>query len=688
MPDALRSTLTLCLVLSACGGSADGSQTSAASLGGGDDSGGGESCASCGAPGSGTGHGTAGSVDDTGCVPPCDDDDGGSDETGGGVDVPCNGDRYWDPSKVATLSVPDSTTGKTYYVDGDGGSDENDGTSFDDAFATIGRAVEVVAAGDTVRIGAGFYREGIRLVGVSGTSTQPITFGPYGNGEVILDGSPEVTGWTPEAGTVWSVPLTFTPVAVVVDATPLKEVSHGQTALVPEEGPAGVTSGSGKWYFDPDTQVLHADMGAVLGDGDPNDADVIVPEFDGAQEHVYWYDAAYLRFYGLTVRGSGAGGIWGYGDSGHVTVEWCNVQFNGKGGVIFPAGEGNAVLTSHVYHNVLQNWPRGNNENTGGGWPSAIGGYGNLGMVARGNVVHRNGGEGILTYGSEAGLQTGGVIVEDNVVFDNWSVNVYIDNQPDCIVRRNLIYDHAPDFADLLADNDYMREDVGRKLTPQGVMLADEEWSSDASNGNAHLAGTQVYANIIASCKVGIRDYAEGENAEANHGLIDTLIANNTIILPQYESPDYNAGIQILDNGDNNSGTRIVNNIVLGFGVGQLVVLEQPSGLTGVELDHNVYFAPGAGFRLGEALVDFAGFRAAYPELDAASVFADPLLAAPDSYAGAGLFDPSGVALDADSPALGHGETQSAFAEDFFGVAMHEPWDAGAVQGGDPACGG
>jgi len=599
--------------------------------------------------------------------------------------VECKG-RYWDPAEVATLSVPDSTTGATYYVDGAAGSDGNDGTSPAKAFKTIAKAVSVVVAGDTVRIRAGFYREGIN-VQTSGEPGKPITFGPYGDGEVILDGSPEVKGWTVDAGKIWKVKLSFKPIGVVVSETPLKEVSHGQTQLVPIEGKAGVTEGSGKWYFDDPTQTLYADMGAALGDGDPNQADIIVPKDDGAQEHVYFYNASNIRFYGLTIRGSGAAGVWGYGSD--VTVESCDIKFNGKAGVVFqePGAKNNAVLKSHIYHNILLNWPRGNNENTGGGWPSAIGAYANLGMIARGNVVHKNGGEGILTYGTEAGVQSGQVIIEDNVVYDNWSVNVYIDNQPGCVVRRNFIYDHAPSFDDLLAKNSYMTDDVGRKLTPQGVMLADEEWSSDATNGYANLAGTKVYDNIIASCKVGIRDYAEGSSAEANHGLKDTLIANNTILLPQYQSPDYNAGIYLGDNGSNNTGSFVVNNIIYGFGVGQLVYLSQSSGITGVTFDNNVYFATSGADAAFEPGGNFDGFKAASPSWDSASIFADPQLAAPSSYTGAMIFDPKGASIGASSPAVGRGAAQSGFAEDFYGAPLASPWDVGAVQHDDMGCG-
>jgi hypothetical protein len=110
----------------------------------------------------------------------------------------------WTPDIIA---VPPSGTGRTFYVDGTNGSNANNGTTSTTAFKTIARALSVpLAAGDTVLIRKGLYREGIDLNAAnsaSGTAAKPITFGSFGDGEVILDGSTRVIGWTLVSGTVW-----------------------------------------------------------------------------------------------------------------------------------------------------------------------------------------------------------------------------------------------------------------------------------------------------------------------------------------------------------------------------------------------------------------------------------------------------------------------------------------------------
>ncbi|HSN21251.1 MAG TPA: hypothetical protein VLS49_11270, partial [Usitatibacter sp.] len=358
----------------------------------------------------------------------------------------------WPTWTKQVIAVPPSTTGITYYVDGTSGNDANAGTSATAAFKTIKKAVATIAAGDTVLIRKGLYREGIDLgSGPSGTATKPITFGSYGDGEVILDGSTKVTGWTLVSGTVWQAQASFKPIGVVVNEVALRQVTQGQGgSTAPQVGLAGVTSGSGKWYVS-SSNVITADFGTVLGNGDPNQADIVVPNNNGAQTHIYWYGVSYVTFKGLTVRGSGSNGLWGYGS--HVTVDSCDIKFNGKAAVSFmvdsasTVNSDNAVIYSHAYHNVLLNWPRGNNGymEAGGGWPGTIVWDTNLRPVARGNVVHMNGGEGIISYGTASGHSSGSALFEQNVAYDNWSVNMYFDNQPNNVARQNLLFNHPPD---------------------------------------------------------------------------------------------------------------------------------------------------------------------------------------------------------------------------------------------------
>ena len=94
----------------------------------------------------------------------------------------------------------------TYYVDGDAGSDDNDGLSSapgasgQGPWATIGKANATLKAGDEVQILAGTYADLIRPAADGTADDARITYRPYGDGEVVLTGNSLVDG--PSGGTL------------------------------------------------------------------------------------------------------------------------------------------------------------------------------------------------------------------------------------------------------------------------------------------------------------------------------------------------------------------------------------------------------------------------------------------------------------------------------------------------------
>jgi hypothetical protein len=528
--------------------------------------------------------------------------------------------------------------------------------------------VSLVAAGDTVLIRKGLYREGINMTsGGSGSAGKPITFGAYGDGEVILDGSKAVT-WTLSSGTVSTASPGFTPSAVVVNEVPLKQTTSA----------ANVTSGSGRWYFG--SGVLTADLGTAS----PNSADVVVPNNTNAQEHVYFYNNDYLTFKGLTIRGSGSNGIWGYGNN--ITIESCVIKFNGKAAVSFQSdgGVNNKVLTSHIYHNVLTNWPRGNNgyASAGGGWPGTVIWWSGLNPVARGNIVHMNGGEGILTYGTQAGVTTGGALFEQNMVYDNWSVNIYVDNQVNAVIRNNFIFNHPPNTAN------YINGNASLAKFSVCMMLADEYNSSDGTNNHANLSGTQVYNNIIAGCRIGIRDYSEGTPTQQYHGMKNAVIANNTIIMP-YDKAPYAAagsdifGIYLVDNGNNNTNSRIQNNIIYGFTGDPLMFSEYSGTIPGININYNEYYSVTGSTMFGYGPSWISATWATWKSVtgaDANSKYANPLLVDVTQFRASGTtpYDYANANLGSGSPAAGAGTSQAATFNFNFTGASRSGWNIGA----------
>lgn len=591
----------------------------------------------------------------------------------------------------ATVAVAPSATGTTYYVDAKNGNDSNTGTSAGTALKTIGASVGKVTAGDTVLIKAALYREVVDLSGISGAAGKPITFGSFGDGEVIVDGSTAVTGWVKSSGTVWQAQVAggSNIDTVVVNSVPLAR--YVTTTAVP-------ASGTGQWYFDGGT-TLYADMGPV----NPTNAaaDVMVVRFNHADSTLFLGGSSYLNIIGLSIRGSGWAGIWSYpasvGVGGeHVNIAYCDIKFNDGAGLIFTGGSNNSSLYNRVYHNVLNNWPFGANGYAvdGGGWPGALGWSQEANPLARGNVVSLNGGEGVISYGNGMAnnLQSGNTLFEQNVAYDNWSMNSYVDNQPNHVIRGNLFFRHSPNTTWMWDPTDVYSMEKFRTC----LGLADEFGSGEPA-GTPALANVQVYNNLFVGCRYGINDYFE---STTGHGMKNDLIVNNTIIMDTWNYTDeYVAGISVNDNGANNSSTLIANNIIQrpkdctapGLAC-PLIGTMGPSKLTGITFSNNVYYAsgtPASGTSLfatnaanSAALKDFAAWKT-FEGADASSVYQDPGLAGASTIepTGNGSFDYTLAGVGAGSPAKGLASPQtSVFTTDFAGAMRGASWTAGALQ--------
>jgi hypothetical protein len=599
--------------------------------------------------------------------------------------------KIWQSGNVTT---PVSGTGATWYVATDG-SDSNNGSTAATPFATFAKAYAVLQPGDTVLIRAGLYRQPLNLInGIGGQPGKPITFGAYGDGEVIIDTSPVIpaASWTQVTGSVWRAPLGVQPDAIVVNDVPLKPAlaaSYTAAASPPPTDPSRVTPGSGLWAYVGGTLTVD------FGTSTPATAALVIPAAGNASP-VYWYGKDYLVFNGLTARGSGAAGIWGYGSN--VMVSQCNSEFNDKAGINFMAMQGNAnannqALYNRVYQNAMLNWPRGNNgyAEAGGGWSGGLAFSFSLNGVARGNLVYANGGEGIISYGSAPATQTGGTLFEQNVSMDNWSVGMYFDNQPNDIARQNIVYFSGYDTASWIHpyDPNVYPWNTLYKFNA-GISIGDECNSSGANPCTANLANTQLYDNLIVGYRMGIAEYWEGNamlTSGSPHGLKNTLIANNTIVMMPTTPPGtYTVGLYLWDNQGANLNSFVYNNLIVGFDNTEPVIWYQGSGADpGVTVDNNAYWNAGFAntFNLGFNTVandSFAQWRQQSGN-DIHGLFGNPVLVNLNALASPANapYDYRNAQLAAGSPLLGAGiPLDSRFTITLTGATRSGSWNIGA----------
>ena len=187
----------------------------------------------------------------------------------------------------------------------------------------------------------------------------------------------------------------------------------------------------------------------------------------------------------------------------YITVQNVTVTGCSSHGVLI-TGKYVVFENSRVFGTVTEN---GTSKCSGsGGRGSAVKvQLGGENVLIRNNTVYNNCGEGI------AATRGIGVRIEDNIVYDNFSVNVYIDNSPSSSATGNTIYNTN--------DSRYFRNGAGAVC----VLLGTENY---AGWGN-QLKNVLVEGNTIRDCTKGIRFYGEvgGIVPDAN-----VVIRNNTFM--------------------------------------------------------------------------------------------------------------------------------------------------------------
>jgi len=275
------------------------------------------------------------------------------------------------------------------------------------------------------------------------------------------------------------------------------------------------------------------------------------------------------------------------------------------------SGDYGLVEGCRVYNNVRSNV---NCSRTRGDWSSGLSAArAPTGVIMRRNTAWNNWGEGISAY--EAYSTT----IEDNVSYDNYSVNLYISDAVGTLAQRNLVYSTGAITCG------------GAQL---GIAISSEEQSPSNSD-------TTLINNLVANAKINFYFYSADSD-----GMTNTLIANNTFV-----NSRSGTNFQI---GDNKAhvNTAIRNNLVLQEGSLPIASVNG-SGLT---FSNNLWSKT--------------------PTSSAASstdVVADPQLARTSSPT-----QPDYFKLLSTSPAIGKAVALPQVVVDFFGDQRNVSPDIGA----------
>ena len=304
-------------------------------------------------------------------------------------------------------------------------------------FCSISAAAGAADAGDTVRVGAGTYREQV-------TAHSGVTFvASSRRARVLGSDSLASASWTPAGGTAWST--------VLGDTTRVFRVFRGDTRLSQARGAA--RTGTDSWYLDAATHRLYVDLGGPA------------PEPDQAlQASVRQYgflvrDVHNVTVKGFTLRGQGGAGIL-LDAATHSSVRHVTVTGSASYGINVQGGTKDRIFRAHVRHSasigirlsdttsssVKSSVSRSNGFH-------GISVQGGSGAHLAGNTTTGNRTPGIRrATGIDVSSGSRNAVVQRNVSHDNDDSGIEIyTGSTGAVVRRNITYDNRDHGIDISA---------------------------------------------------------------------------------------------------------------------------------------------------------------------------------------------------------------------------------------------
>ncbi len=241
----------------------------------------------------------------------------------------------------------------------------------------------------------------------------------------------------------------------------------------------------------------------------------------------------------LTIRYSGAYGV--YASGANVTFDNLYIHHNWNGGLIL-SGNQNLITNSRIWYNSTIN----ENSQSPTRWGSGVScaRYPDY-CTIRNIIVWENWGEGISSF------EANGTTIEDNVVHDNWSANIYISDSTNVVLHRNFVYASGTM--------------VGG--TQVGIMMGDEKYTPASANIN-------VINNIVYGTH---RNFAWWQGPLGG-GMNNFLIANNTFVNGTGDVNNGEGGV-IIGVGDH-TNVRFYNNLVQQDGELPVIATVSQSGIT------------------------------------------------------------------------------------------------------------
>ena len=340
----------------------------------------------------------------------------------------------------------------------------------------------------------------------------------------------------------------------------------------------------------------------------------------------------FITLSGITIQNSTATAINVRGN--YNQLEKLKVVNSHARAVDFEGSTYSSLANSEVTNNVRCNENGKSGCNNSLTWPVTTGISKSRYIKIASNKIYRNWGEGISSWRGSYQNKISG-----NTIFDNWSVNVYLDHADSTAVEGNFIYETESSYIDQTSPQ--------RQLLANGIAIADEVYTGygcDAKNNS-------VRNNIIVNTRRGISFF--NYQTACGSGLKNTLVENNTIVNSWEPAIRINAGTH--------TATVFRNNIFFGRPGVAVLYFDTPGD---TRFTNNLFYSPSSLANQftwnGISYSNLAAWQSGTPAYLTNNIWAHPLFASPNS------FLETGYRILSNSPAIDAGVAGTT--ADFWGA--------------------
>ena len=358
-------------------------------------------------------------------------------------------------------------------------------------------------------------------------------------------------------------------------------------------------------------------------------------------KHLVRLEGDHIILDGFEIRHSLGRGVVVYREDDNATgsiIRNNNIHNNRHAGILMHEAVNILVENNEVSYNA--NFATHDRSAGDLNWTASIAAYRSDQLVYRGNVVHHNYGEGLITANYDGSTN---IIVEDNVFYDNFALQLYVHRSHNVTAQRNLIY--------CTDDPAFFR---GRDIT-YGLIVFNEVPPEGFKDG-LRTTNINILNNIVTGCQHNFGVWGT-ESTDRDYPIRNMLVAHNTFINARsVNSPD--RAKNILWTNSLHENVRFENNIIYQEG-GELIDISR--NYPGLTFENNLWsdspnpLASGAGDLIGNVN-----------------------LANPNAPIVSNEVNPDWYRIQSSSSAIGAAKPLDNISDDFFGNSRDFAPDIGA----------